>query len=396
MNQKNVLDGIRVLDFGKFIAGPFCAALLADYGADVIRVDRLGGSDDRFVSPVTEQGDGAFFLQVNRNKRSIALDINSEDGRKVINKLLEDTDVVIANMPPTILKKLGLDYDSIRKIKPDIILTASSAFGLHPSLINRVGFDGIGQAVSGSVYMAGSPEQPMKSMVPVVDFGTAMSCAFGTIMALYERQQSGMGQEVNASLLQTALNFSSGSLIEEAVLDVGRKATLNRAPTFGPSDIFKTRNGWIILQVIGRPMFKRWAELIGQPQLVDDPRFVKDEDRGEHGEILSELMSDWCKNRDQGEVLALLEQARIPASPVNSPRQVLESEEVKKSDALQWFDYPGAKKQVPVIRPPVSLSRTGPRMERRPPTAGEHTEEILMELGFTDDAIKEFRSQGVI
>ncbi|HSV81163.1 MAG TPA: CoA transferase [Ramlibacter sp.] len=391
-----VLEGIKVLDLGRFIAGPFCAALLADYGADVIRVDRVGGSEDRFIVPVSDHGEGALFLQVNRNKRSISLDIDSPEGKEVLHKLVRQSDVVVANMPPRTMQSLGLDYESLRRIKPDIILTASSAFGSAPSMRDRPGFDGIGQAISGAVHITGLPDQPMKMMVPVVDFATAFSCAMGTMMALYERRDSGMGQEVGASLLQTALNLASGSLIEEAVLRVDRKATVNRAPHYAPSDIFRVRDGWIITQVIGPAMFKRWSRMIGKPELVDDERFQDDLQRGEHGEYLSGLMSDWCGQFTRDEALARLEEARIPAGPVNSPREVLDDAAIRASGAFQSVEYPGIDQPVPLASPPVALSRTPPEIRRRPPTAGEHTDEVLEELGYAPARIAELRSRRIV
>jgi len=391
-----VLEGIKVLDLGRFIAGPFCAALLADYGADVIRVDRVGGSEDRFIVPVSGHGEGALFLQVNRNKRSISLDIDSPEGKEVLHKLVRKSDVVVANMPPRTMQSLGLDYESLRSIKPDIILTASSAFGSAPSMRDRPGFDGIGQAISGAVHITGLPDQPMKMMVPVVDFATAFSCAMGTMMALYERRDSGMGQEVGASLLQTALNLASGSLIEEAVLRVDRKATVNRAPHYAPSDIFRVKDGWIITQVIGPAMFKRWSRMIAKPELVDDERFQDDLQRGEHGEYLSGLMSDWCGQFTRREALARLEEARIPAGPVNSPREVLDDEAIRASGAFQPVEYPGIDQPVPLASPPVSLSRTPPEIRRRPPTAGEHTDEVLQELGYAPAQIAELRSRRIV
>lgn len=391
-----VLEGIKVLDFGRFIAGPFCAALLADYGAEVIRIDRLGGGEDRFIVPVTEQGEGALFLQVNRNKRSMTLDLDSAEGRAIVRQLVAGADVVIANMPPRTLQSLGLDYESLSRIRPDIILTASTAFGTNEAVRDRVGFDGVGQALSGSVHMAGTPEQPQKAMVPVVDFATAFTCALGTLLALYERQRSGVGQEVSASLLCTGLNMASGALIEEALLGLDRQAMLNRSPSYGPSDIFKTRDGWIITQVIGRPMFKRWTQLVGRPEWLDDPRFADDTLRGEHGEVLSACMTQWCQDLTQGEALQLLENARIPASPINSPRQALQDSTVQAAQVIQWMDYPGAPKPVPIFTSPVSLSRTPPEISRRPPLVGEHTDEILAEIGYDRAAIAGLRQRRVV
>lgn len=391
-----VLDGIRVLDFGRFIAGPFCAALLGDYGADVIRIDRVGGSEDRFIMPVTSAGEGAFFLQVNRNKRSITLNLDSDDGKDVVRRLVGTADIVVANMPPRTLESLGLDYESLRKIKPEIILTASSAFGSQPAVRDRTGFDGVGQAMSGAVHMTGLPDHPMKAMVPMVDFATAMACAMGTMMALYERTRSGVGQEVSASLLRTGLNIASGSLIEEAVLKLDRKATANRSPNYGPSDIFRTSDGWIIVQVIGPAMFKRWSRLIGRPELLDDPRFKDDTKRGEHGHVLSEMMSEWCASRTCSECLAGLEDARIPSGPVHSPRQALDDSIVNAAESFKWVDYPGVQEQIPIVAPPAWMTRTPPAIDRRPPISGEHTNEVLAELGYSQEVIQKMREGGVV
>ena len=391
-----VLEGIKVLDFGRFIAGPFCAALLADYGADVVRVDRVGGSEDRFIVPVTEQGEGALFLQANRNKRSLTLDMDSAEGREIVRKLVAGADVVVANMPPRTLKNLGLDYDSLRAVKFDIILVASNAFGANEAVRDRVGFDGVGQALSGAVRIAGTPEQPQKAMVPVVDFATAMSCALGAVLALYERRRSGKGQEVNASLLGTGLTMASGALIEEALLGLDRPATRNRSAGYAPSDIFKARDGWLITQVIGQPMFKRWTRLVGQPELERDPRFADDKLRGEHGEILSGAMAAWCQDKTLAEALGALEQARIPASPVNSPRQALQDPAIQAADAIRWTDYPGAPKPVPLFAAPVTLSRTPPDIHARAPLAGEHTDEVLAEIGYDATTIAALRQRGIV
>jgi formyl-CoA transferase len=394
--MSKILEGIRVLDFGRFIAGPFCAALLADYGADVIRIDRVGGSEDRFVVPVTDSGEGALFLQVNRNKRSITLDIDSAEGREVVRRLVKTADVVVANMPPKTLQNLGLDYATLSGLNPRIIVTASTAFGSHEGAGHRVGFDGMGQAISGAVHMSGTLEAPTKLMVPVVDFSTGLSCALGTMMALYERAQSGRGQCVEASLLQTALNLSSGALIEEAALAINRAPTGNRSPSYGPSDIFRVSDGWIIAQVIGQPLFKRWTRLVGAPELFEDPRFVDDAMRGEHGEFLSDLMSRWCANRTRAEALRELEAAKIPAGPINSPREALEDSSIRDSGAFVWLDYPGLPNPAPIIAPPATLSRTPPTVERRPPTIGEHTNEVLAELGFDRTQVEAWREAGIV
>jgi crotonobetainyl-CoA:carnitine CoA-transferase CaiB-like acyl-CoA transferase len=394
--MSTVLEGIRVLDFGRYIAGPFCGALLADMGADVIRIDRVGGSEDRFVMPVTPEGDGALYLQVNRNKRSITLDIDSPEGKDIVRRLVLTADVVIANMPTQTLAKLGLDYESLRALKADIVLVAPSAFGGSEAMNERLGFDGIGQAMSGGVHMTGFAGQPTKAMVPVVDFATALACAMGTVAALYERKSSGLGQKVDASLLQTALNFSSGLLIEEAVLGLNRQTTGNRSPIAGPSDIFRVTDGWIIVQVIGPGMFKRWARLVDAPELIDDPRFASDQSRGENGEALSARMAQWCEGRSQQEALTALASAKIPAGPVHSLPQVLEDQEIADTGAFQWMDYPGLGTPAPIVRAPMNLSRTPLQVTHRAPTVGEHTEQVLLDAGYTAEQLTRLRELKVI
>lgn len=394
--MKKVLEGIKVLDFGRFIAGPYCAALLGDYGADVIRIDRVEGGEDRYIVPVTEGGEGAMFLQLNRNKRSLTLDLASPEGREIVRKLVAGADVVVANMPPRTLKSLGLDYESLCAVKPDIILVAPNGFGNAAAVRDRVGFDGVGQAMSGAVHIAGTPEQPQKTMVPVVDFATSFACALGAVLALYERNRSGKGQEVNASLLCTGLNMASGALIEEALLGLDRPATLNRAGSYAPSDIFQAKDGWFIIQVIGRPMFKNWSQLVGHPEFLDDPRFADDQLRGEHGVFLSGVMSDWCREKTLAEALAALEKARIPAGPVNSPRQALQDPVIEAAEVIQWMDYPGAPKPVPIFATPVSLSRTPPEIRQRAPLNGEHTDEVLAEIGLGAAEVAELRQRRVV
>lgn len=391
-----LLEGVRVLDFGRYIAGPFCATLLADMGADVIRIEKVDGSEDRFLSPVTEQGDGALFMQLGRNKRGMTLNPMQPEGREIVKKLVASADVVVANLPPDTLVTMGLDYDSLCAIKEDIILTMISAFGRGGPYEKRVGFDGLGQAMSGNMYMSGPADQPTKAYAPYVDFGTASLAAFGTMAALYERQRTGRGQIVEGSLFNTALTLMNGTLIEQAVIERNREATLNRSQTSAPADTFRTRDGWVLVQSVGGPLFKRWADLMGEEHWLADPRFKDDISRGDHGEVISERLASWCAERSSEEVLAAMEEARIPAGPVLSPQQVLDDPHIAAKGLFQNTDYPGMAKPAPVMTTPVELSATPGSIEQRAPTLGEHTDEIMAELGYAAAAIAELRSQRVI
>ncbi|MDH7944798.1 CoA transferase [Pseudohongiella sp. SYSU M77423] len=394
--MSKVLEGIRVLDFGRYIAGPFCASLLSDMGAEVIRIEKVQGSEDRFLSPVSDAGDGALFMQMGRNKLGMTLNPMKPEGREIVRKLVASADVVVANLPPDTLQAMGLDYESLKAVKPDIILTMISAFGTGGPYSNRVGFDGLGQAMSGAMYMSGTPDQPVKSYAPFIDFGTASLSAVGTMAALLERQKTGRGQVVEASLFNTALTMMNGTLIEQAMIAPDRVATLNRSQTSGPADTYRTRDGWVLVQSVGGPLFERWVELMGEPHWLEDPRFKDDISRGNNGEVISERLAAWCAERTSAEVLETMEKARIPAGPVMSPQQVLDDPHVAARQMFEKLSYPGADKPAPVMKTPFSLSATPPSVERRAPTLGEHTDQIMASLGYDAAQIDELRGKRVI
>lgn len=372
-----VLEGVRVLDFGRYIAAPFCGALLGDLGAEVIRIDREGGNDDRWLNPVTEQREGALFLQVNRNKKGITLDITTPEGREAFNDLLMTSDVVITNMPMEALKELALDYDLLAKIKPDIIATNVSTFGSIGQYRNRIGFDGLAQAMSGAMHLTGDGITPTRMGVPWVDFGTAFCATIGTLAAIMEKKKSGKGQKVEAALLHTALTVASGFLVEQALTAPNHRAIGNKSLTSGPNDCFKMKDGWLVVAVVGNPMFKRWCKLIGEPELPDDARFKTDQLRGDNGTSLSEKMQRWCTSRTVAEAVAELEKGRIPCAPVLSLQQALDDPHVAEEQFLKAVDHPDLKKLAPLVATPFKLSRTPASIRHRAPKLNEHTDVLV-------------------
>ena len=392
-----VLEGVRVLDFGRYIAGPYCATLLAEFGAEVIRVEKRDGSEDRFVAPVGKGGEGALFLQINRNKRCITLDPMKVEGQEVLRRLVARSDVVVANLPPQTLQAMKLDYESLKAIKSDIILTTATAFGGPGPWSDRVGFDGVGQVMSGAVYMTGAGDPPYRAAVNWVDFGTALHCAFGTLAALIERGKSGRGQIVEGALLATALSFTNATLIEQAVIAVNRVPTGNLGQTAAPADIYRTTDGWVLCQVTGQPLFVRWAKLMGEEDSwLNDPRFSNDIKRGENGPLISQRMARWCAERTTQEAVDTLGRAQIPAGPVLSPQQALDHPHIRAAGFMTSVDYPGLPNPAPVARAAVRLSQTPGEIVNRPPTLGEHTDLVLGELGYDAATIAALRKAGAI
>jgi crotonobetainyl-CoA:carnitine CoA-transferase CaiB-like acyl-CoA transferase len=392
-----VLSGVRVIDMGRFIAGPMCAAMLGDLGADVIRVERIEGGDDRFQYLTGPRGDnGACFLQWNRNKRSLTLDPMVEGARGILRRLIATADVVVANLPREGLSELGIDYASLKVIRPDIILVHPSAFGDRGPYADRVGLDGIGQAMSGMNHLTGFGDRPTKSYASWVDCTTAMLSAYGALAALMHRRETGKGQLVSTNLLRSALNVSSFLLTEQALTGRNRVASGNRSQSSCPADTVRTRDGWIMLQCVGQALYKRWARLMGEEHWLTDPRFRTDELRAEHGEILSERTARWAAERTTAQALEQLAAARIPGAPVLSPQQVLEDPHVRAGGYLTEVDYPGLPRPATLVTPGVELSATPAAIRIRAPTIGEHTDSILAELGYASDEIADFRRRKIV
>jgi crotonobetainyl-CoA:carnitine CoA-transferase CaiB-like acyl-CoA transferase len=389
---------VRVLDFGRYVAGPYCATLLGCLGAEVIRIERREGGEDRYIAPVTAHGEGAVFFQTACNKKSLTLDPGKPEAREILERLIASADVVVANLPLRQLKDFGLDYASLKARKRDIILVTQSAFGDVGPYANRGGFDGVGQAMSGAMYISGTPGEPMKAAAPYVDYATAVLSAFGALAALLHRERTGEGQEVKGTLLGTALAVFGSHLAEQGALGINRVGTGNRVQTSAPSSVFATRDGHVLIHIVGNGLFKRWARLMGdEAHWLNDPRYQSDQSRGDHSEEILERMARWCAERTTQEAIAQLESAGLPSGPVYTPQQALDDPQVA---AMRFFEsvggYPGLERAVPVVRLPLELS-AAPRVPLSPPPRlGADTDAILTELGYSAVQIATLRAGGIV
>jgi crotonobetainyl-CoA:carnitine CoA-transferase CaiB-like acyl-CoA transferase len=396
--SRSVLADIRVLDFGRYVAGPYCATLLGYLGAEVIRIERREGGEDRYIAPVADGGEGGVFFQTGCNKKSVTLDPAKPGARELVARLVSTADVVVANLPPAQLRAMGIDYPALRAIRPNIISTTQSAFGDRGPYSHRGGFDGVGQAMSGAMYISGEPGAPVKAAAPYVDFGTAVLCALGTVAAILHRERTGEGQEVKGTLLGTALAAFGSHLAEQGATGINRVGSGNRVQTSAPSAVFPTRDGHVLTHVVGNGLFRRWARLMGDEAIwTGNDLYRSDESRGAHSETILAKMADWCAQRTTLEALEALDAAGLPAGPIYTPQQALDDPQVAAMNFLQSIaDYPGLHRPVPVSGLPVNLSATPGRLPGRPPLLGEHTDALLAELGYAATEIAALRETGVV
>jgi crotonobetainyl-CoA:carnitine CoA-transferase CaiB-like acyl-CoA transferase len=391
----DVLRDVRVLDFGKFVAAPSATWLLSNFGADVLKIEPVGGSPDREPFRISDDLDGAGFLQLHSNKRSLCLDHESAEGRAVLDRLLAKTDVVVLGAPASTLRRQRLDYGTLSSVNPRLIYLNVSAFTSMGPRANDIGFDGVGQVMSGAAYMSGFGDTPTRSFCSFVDVTTGIYSAFAIACALMDRGQTGKGRYVETSLMTSAYAAMSWLLVEQAATNRNRTRSGNRAQSSGPSDIFRTLDGWIVVQVLGNGMFAKVAQLVGHPEWIADPRFATDNDRAENGAALSDGVAVWCRERTTAQALKELREHRLPGAPVYSLQEALDDPQVAALGLMQQIAHPG-RPALQLMKAPIVVDGKLAELRARPPLVGEHTGDVLTDLGYSSDAIEALRRAQVV
>ena len=393
------LDGIRVLDLGRFIACPFCGMLLADLGAEVIRVERAGGAQDRRIGLPTPSGDAYSFANQNRNKKAISLNFERNDrAREILNELVRHSDVLIENFSPEAAKAMGITYDNLKIIKSDVIFAHVSAFGPTGPYSHRLGFDQIGKAMSGAMAVSGFSGAPTKEQAPHVDYMTACLTTVGVVSALYHRQRTGEGQMIDTALLQTGITFMAPIIGEWETGGKQRKQTGNRSPWTGPSDLYRTKDGrWVMLAILTDSIWRRFCRFIGRKDLADDPRFHDDLARWEYHEIIDPVVSQWVASQTAEEVIAVAEKIPIPCGICYEQTEVAHDPQVKAREMLTEVPTPDGKSKVLVTGLPLRMSGTPTEIVRSFPAVGQHNEEIYCGLlGYSPEDLVRLEAEGII
>ena len=393
------LDGIRVLDLGRFVACPFCGMLLADLGAEVIRVERSVGAQDRFLGLLAPSGDSYTFVNMNRNKKAVSLNFERNDkAREILKKLVKHSDIVIENFSPEAAKAMGITYDNLKTLKPDIIFAHISGFGPAGPYSHRIGFDFIAKAMSGSMSISGFPGDPCRDQVYYVDYSTACLTTVGVLAALYHRQRTGQGQMINTALLQTAVTYMAPYIGEWETGKKLREQAGNRNYWMGPCDLYKTKDErWIMLAVITNSIWRRFCRFIGREDLVTDPRFHNDLARWEHRDILDPIVSQWVASQTAEEVVATAEKIPIPCGICYKHTEVAHDPQVKALEMLMEVPSPDKSSKVLVTGPPLRMSETPLKIERSFPAVGQYNEEIYCGLlGYSHEDLVKLKEEGVI
>lgn len=394
--MRSHLDGIRVLDLSRVLAGPYCTAMLGDLGADVIKVEMPGGGDDaRHFGPF-RNGESLYFSILNRNKKSVSLDLKEPEGLQVLYDLARRSDVVVENFRPGVTERLGIDYDSLRQIKPDLVYASISGFGQHGPAAQLPAYDLIIQAASGLMSITGQPDGPPTRVGESVgDIVAGLFASWAIIASLLRRERTGEGEHLDVAMLDSllALEVTATSLYAANGRAPGRVG--NRHPVSTPFDTFNAQDGQVVLVAANGPMFARLSRLIDQPDLISDARFLTDEDRTLHEQELKVLIEEWTSSRPVAAVVEAAADVGVPASPILDVAEALATEQTKVRRVVSSFEHPIAG-QVPVVAQPVKFS-AGTRDPERSPLLGEHTDHILSDvLGLDQHVISDLHDRGIV
>jgi crotonobetainyl-CoA:carnitine CoA-transferase CaiB-like acyl-CoA transferase len=397
MTRPLALDGVRVVDLSRVLAGPFCGALLGDMGADVIKVEDPDAGDESRTWPPHKEGESAGYIVNNRNKRGIAVNLKAADGVDIVRKLVARADVLIENFRTGTMEGFGIGYEALSALNPRLVYCSVSAFGRTGPRADSAGYEALMQAFSGIMSITGEPGgAPVRCGVSFLDLTTGILSAFGVVNALRLRDHTGVGQRVDASLLETAiglLNFQAeGYLLAGTV----PRALGSAHPSLSPYRNFKCADGqWVFIAAANNRLWKRVATALGLNGMADDPRFADNVGRVKHRRELEEAVEGVAARCDRETLLRMLDKGGVPATPVNTLDQMLDDPQTATCSVIRRMQHPKLG-DIPVVGVPLTFSGMEPGVRRHAPMRGEHTDEVLGELGYASAAIADLRTRKVI
>ena len=391
------LDDLRVLDLSRVLSGPYCTMVLADFGADVVKVERPDGGDDtRAWVPPSVGDEAVYFLSLNRNKRSLTVDLKTSEGKEIIYRLAKWADVVVENFRPGTADKLGIGYDALSKLNPRLVYCAISGFGQTGPYRDKPGYDAVAQAMGGLMSVTGYPElPPVRFGVPIADLGAAMWSLVGILAALRVREETGRGQYVDTSLFEGQLSWLTYVAGNYFATGKNPERYGSAHPTIVPYQTFETQDGTLMVAVGNDKLWRKFTAALGLGELSDDPKYRTNQDREAHREELVERLSRVFKTRMADEWLKRLSAAGVPAAPVKTVEEVVHDPHAKAREMFVTVEHPTAG-ELTMTGIPVKFSETPGAIETPPPTLGQHSEEVLLELGYSQRDIAEFKKKNIL
>lgn len=393
----SALEGLKVLDVGQVIAAPFAASILADLGADVIKIEMPDGGDNaRQNLPMTD-GVSTYFIQFNRSKRGVTL--NMKKGREILLRMVAKADVIVENFRPGVMSRLGIDYEELKKVNPSIIMASISGFGQEGPYALKAGYDPLAQAMSGIMSVTGFPDTPpLRAGASIADIMAAQNAVIGILAALDHRRRTGQGQYIDVSLLDSAL-VGLASVMQVYLTDHSTVPARrgNGYAAGAPGGAYPTKDGsWVVTLALGDRAWKALVEVLDQPELLDDPRFITNQTRAENYEVLDEIVSAWTEQYDVDECVELLGAASLPAGPILSIDEVYRDAHIREwRQMFTTVDHPGIG-NVEITNQAIHMTKTNPHVRSSAPTLGQHNDEVYSDLGFSEAEIDQLRTDGVI
>ena len=380
------LQGVRVLDLSRVLAGPYCTMVLGDLGADVIKVEPPEGDETRGWGPPFAEGESAYYLCVNRNKRGIVINLKTDEGKKILRDLALQSDVLVENFRPGTLKKFGLDFETLHELNPKLIYCSITGFGQTGSMKDKPGYDFMIQALGGLMSITGEPDgEPMKTGVAVVDLFAGQNAIIAILAALQARTLTGRGQQLDIALFDSQLGWLANVASNYLISGKLPKRHGNAHANIVPYQSFQASDGWFAIAVGNDRQFARLCDLIGKPGFAADEKFATNSARVQNRAELIPLLIDIFKTASVSDWLARLDEAEIPCGPIQNFEQVFSMPVVGEREMLVKMEHPTIGK-LPLVGSPLKMSDTPVEFRLPPPLMGEHTEEVLRELGWGDEA----------
>jgi crotonobetainyl-CoA:carnitine CoA-transferase CaiB-like acyl-CoA transferase len=392
-----ILEGIRVLDISNLLAGPYCAMILGEMGAEVIKIEHpQGGDPARIMGPPFCQGQSALALSVNRNKKSLTLDLSKEKGREIFLHLLKNAQVVVENFRPDMVEEMGLDFSSLNRGRPDLIYCSITGFGERGPYRDKAGTDTIFQGMGGVMTVSGEPgDPPLRLGFPLADVVTGVYAALGVMGALYHRASTGKGQKVEVNLLDSLIALQTPRVMEYFITGENPPRTGRSSPFGAPIQFFETKEGYINLSVFVGKFWRKLCKALNREDLAEDPRFTTNPDRMKNRKELEKILGGIFLRKTAKEWQRILEAHDVPSGPVYTYQEMFRDPQVQQNQIAVELDHKilGPMRYVGL---PFHLLSAPPRKRTAPPMAGEHTVKILKEEGFSPAEIEELKKQRIV